>query len=215
MTSLKECMREVRDAAVEQLESSHGAEAESKAQNLSREEALATVALVTIRLLESELQQHRDGDAAEAAIHALQVQLKACRKALKCHVVSAAAAAESSEAPPHAKRARGEKSSHGTSATAAPARSGGPSPDGTSKSDVDLGQYASTDAFNQNEQKRLKFARLMGGAKAGAVHSAGASAASHHNTFAANNAEVQRMNANLESQFESAMTHKGKKGLGA
>lgn len=79
-------------------------------------------------------------------------------------------------------------------------------------SSMDLGQYASAGVFDGNESKRAKFARLMGGAKTG---SRPESRGSEHNTLAASTAQIKRINEDLETQFDSAMQHKGKKGLGA
>lgn len=75
------------------------------------------------------------------------------------------------------------------------------------KKGLDLGQYAHTKVFAGNEKKTEKFARLMGGA-----HSSGQP--HHHATFAADSKTAERVNHELENQFQQAMQHKGKKGLG-
>ncbi|KPA81352.1 hypothetical protein ABB37_03738 [Leptomonas pyrrhocoris] len=197
MSSLKDYIREVRDAAAEHLESRHRDDASSATQRVSREEALASIALVTIRLLEQQLQSGTTDDAERKE---LQMHLKACRKALKSHPSSASL-----------KRSRAEYAQGETAASSSAAVSQSPRP-----KTVELGQYSATGAFGHNEEKRMKFARLMGGAKAAAAAGGGDSNSHpHHNTHAKNSAEVRRMNENLEREFESAMSHKGKKGLGA
>lgn len=208
MTSFKDCLREVREAATEHLEGYRGGDTEKALQHIPREEALTTISLVAIRLLEQELQKRGAGN--DASQHELHAQLRACRKALKSHSARSAAGDEGTS---DKKRRRTEES---TEAPTSSSYRGSATADrsGTSNS-IELGQYASSDAFDQNEQKRMKFARLMGGAKVAAQGTGGAGGHSRHNTFAASNAELKRMNANLESQFESAMSHKGKKGLGA
>ncbi|KPI87351.1 hypothetical protein ABL78_3539 [Leptomonas seymouri] len=206
MSSLRDYLREVRDAATEHLEACHRDDTPSVIQHLPREEALATIALVTIRLLEHQLQSHSTGDVERRE---LQMHLKACRKALKSHKTTALAAGECNAVPLKRSRADNAEGEIATSSSAAGVR-------GDKTKAVELGQYADTDAFGQNEEKRMKFARLMGGAKAAAAAGSGASGShSHHNTHAKSSAEVRRMNENLEREFESAMTHKGKRGLGA
>lgn len=202
MSTLKDYLREVRDATAEHLEARHRADDASAATHqLPREDALATIALVTIRLLEQQLSQSHEEGAD------LQMQLKACRRALKAHTSSSSSSPSAAHGE---KRSRSEATA--TAASATPR-------DKDASSAVELGQYASTDAFNNNSEKRLKFARLMGGAKAttaASAESSGSGAQAHtHNTHAKNSAEVRRMNESLESQFEAAMSHKGKKGLGA
>jgi hypothetical protein len=214
MSTLKHYLREVRNAADEHLEARHGDDESSPTPqlHLPREEALTTIALVTIRLLEQELQSR---NADDAGLQALQMHLKACRKALKSHR-PAAAVGEGEHQKGLLKRRRAEDadSDGGVTATSSPATA----QSNTAKS-VELGQYSSTDAFGQNAEKRMKFARLMGGAKAAAIAAEsaaqGGASHTHHNTHAKSSAEVRRMNENLEREFESAMTHKGKKGLGA
>ncbi|RNF03439.1 uncharacterized protein Tco025E_08171 [Trypanosoma conorhini] len=72
--------------------------------------------------------------------------------------------------------------------------------------DADLGQYSHAHAFDGDARRRAKFARLMGGGKG---------EESHHNTFAADASTVKRINGELEEQFNTALSHHGKKGLGA
>lgn len=209
MSTLKEYLREVRDATAEHLEARHRDDASAVTQHLPREEALATIALVAIRLLEQQLQSR---PANETEHRELQTQLKACRRALKSHQPPSSTA-EEAHTTYTGKRSRAEDAGEASSMAAS-----APLHDDTSKS-VELGQYATTDAFSQNAEKRLKFARLMGGAKAtsGAASrsSGGQLQHPHHNTHAKNSAEVRDMNERLAKEFESAMSHKGKKGLGA
>ena len=72
---------------------------------------------------------------------------------------------------------------------------------------LDLGQYAHTEVFDGNAKKAEKFARLMGGAK-GEPHK-------HHTTFAADSTTVKKVVHEIEDQFNTALQHKGKKGLGS
>lgn len=74
--------------------------------------------------------------------------------------------------------------------------------------DASLGQYAGqkSDLFGGNNAKQDKFARLMGGGK---------SKTAAHNTFAASSSEIKKINANLEREFQNALQHKARKGLGA
>ncbi|CAC9551250.1 conserved hypothetical protein [Leishmania infantum JPCM5] len=209
MTSFKDCLREVREAATEHLEGCRGGDTEKALQHIPREEALTTISLVAIRLLEQELQKR--GACDDASQNELHSKLKACRKALKSHSARSAAGDEGTS---DKKRRRTEDSTEEPTSSSSSRGTATADRSGTSKL-IELGQYASSDAFDENEQKRMKFARLMGGAKVAAQEKGGAGGHSRHNTFAASNAELKRMNANLESQFESAMSHKGKKGLGA
>nr|CAJ2482083.1 unnamed protein product [Leishmania braziliensis] len=209
--SFKDCFHEVRKAATEHLEGYHRSDADKGLQHIPREEALVSISLVAIRLLEQELQKRGADD--DAAQHELHAHLKKCRKALKslsAHSVATAGEEGASDRKRHRSEGIAEvpTSSSLTRGTAAADQPG------TTKS-IDLGQYASSGAFDQNEQKRMKFARLMGGVKGTTQGTGGAGAHSRHNTFAVSSAEMKRMNASLESQFESAMHHKGKKGLGA
>lgn len=71
---------------------------------------------------------------------------------------------------------------------------------------LDLGQYVHTKVFDGNSKKVEKFARLMGGAKGEPV--------AHHNTFAPDSKTTQKITHELEEQFNQAIHHKGKKGLG-
>lgn len=74
---------------------------------------------------------------------------------------------------------------------------------------LDLGQYAHTKVFEGNAKKVEKFARLMGGGKAEVQTSH-----THHHTFAPDSKTAQRIEHEIEEQFNAAMSHKGKKGLG-
>lgn len=74
---------------------------------------------------------------------------------------------------------------------------------------IDLGQYAHTSVFKGDEKKTEKFAKLMGGGKAGSAPAA------QRNTYAPNSEVVKKITQDIQSQFHSAITHKGKKGLGA
>ncbi|KAK7197920.1 Small acidic protein family [Novymonas esmeraldas] len=220
MSSVKDCLREVRVAAAEHLEACHGGGnggTDAAARPLPRGEALAAVATAAIRLLEQELLT--DGTDED---HELRAHLKACRRALRTHRTYSGSRHVDDGVQDRKRRRPSEKEEEEerpTSAVVAASPISGSRASGsaTAATPVELGQYASADAFGQNEQKRMKFARLMGGAKAAAAAAAGETGgrAHHHNTLAASTAEVTRMNANLESQFESAMSHKGKKGLGA
>ncbi|GET93437.1 hypothetical protein, conserved [Leishmania tarentolae] len=209
MVSFKDCLSEVREAATGHLEACCGINTDEALQSIPREKALTSISLVAIRLLEQELQ--KCGTDEGASQHELYSQLKACRKALKSY--SARSAAED-KCVSDKKRRRAEEFSEGSASLSSSRGTTAADRAGTSKS-IELGQYASSDAFDQNEQKRMKFARLMGGAKVAAQEKGGADGSTRHSTLAASKAELKRMNANLESQFESAMSHKGKKGLGA
>ncbi|RNE98617.1 hypothetical protein TraAM80_08687 [Trypanosoma rangeli] len=70
----------------------------------------------------------------------------------------------------------------------------------------DLGQYSNTHAFDGDTKRRAKFTRLMGGRRG---------EESHHNTFAADDSTLKRINDDLEEQFNTALSRHGKKGLGA
>ena len=76
---------------------------------------------------------------------------------------------------------------------------------------VDLGQYATSGAFEDNDKKKSKFARLMGGGKKD--HQGGGS--EQHNTYALTKEKQLQMEAELEKEYELGRTHKGRKGLGA
>lgn len=71
---------------------------------------------------------------------------------------------------------------------------------------LDLGQYAHTKVFEGDSKKVEKFARLMGGGKG--------EAATHHNTFAPDSKTSERITHEIAEQFNAAVNHKGKKGLG-
>lgn len=85
-----------------------------------------------------------------------------------------------------------------------------PAPEGSAsaKSDgADLGQYAAAEVFNGDKRKADKFARLMGGAKAGG--------SVQHDTAAASAAEQASRQRELTSQFEAAAQRRGSaRGLG-
>lgn len=74
--------------------------------------------------------------------------------------------------------------------------------------ELDIGQYAGSGAFADDEAKKNKFARLLGGGKADHAKAA-------HNTHAVSSSTLNRITKDLTNQFDSAMQHKGKKGLGA
>jgi hypothetical protein len=69
-----------------------------------------------------------------------------------------------------------------------------------------LGQYQSS-SF-ENDEKKSKFARLMGGAKK-------SHRVDHHDTMALSAAEEKLREREIVLEFEAARTHQGKKGLGA
>ncbi|CAD2212870.1 hypothetical protein AGDE_05383 [Angomonas deanei] len=73
-----------------------------------------------------------------------------------------------------------------------------------------LGQYETTDAFDTNEKKKMKFSRLMGGAKIAAE-----GRYTTHDAVAQSKSVYAKMEKDLEEQYTSGLTHKGKKGLGA
>jgi hypothetical protein len=75
---------------------------------------------------------------------------------------------------------------------------------------LDLGQYAHTKVFEGDNKKVEKFARLMGGKAAMSVEGQH----THHNTFAPDSKTSKRITHEIEEQFNSALHHKGKKGLG-
>lgn len=70
----------------------------------------------------------------------------------------------------------------------------------------DLGQYK-TAAAGMSTKMASKFARLMGGGKAGAAEEV-------HDTYAATAAEEEARQRAIQAQFDAAMSHKGKRGLG-
>ncbi|CUG89811.1 Hypothetical protein, putative [Bodo saltans] len=78
------------------------------------------------------------------------------------------------------------------------------------KKGLDLGQYAHTKVFDGDSKKVEKFARLMGGKSV--VSTEGHH--TQHNTFAADSKTTKRITHEIEEQFNAAMQHKGKKGLG-
>ena len=81
----------------------------------------------------------------------------------------------------------------------------------------DLGQYAHTKVFSGNLKKTEKFARLMGGLKnGGTVVPPGTppTSPSLHPTYAPSTERMKKISHDIESQFMSAIQHKGKKGLG-
>jgi hypothetical protein len=91
---------------------------------------------------------------------------------------------------------------------------------------VDLGQYSTAQAFDADERKRLRFARLMGAAKKqprvegdggddSGADAIGHPAAQHHTTFALSERAQRQVESELEREFDAARTHRGKKGLGA
>ncbi|KAG5464193.1 hypothetical protein LSCM1_00373 [Leishmania martiniquensis] len=209
MSSLKDCLREVRKAVTEHLEGYHGGGPEQALQQTPREEVLAMISLISICLLEQEL--HKCGDGGGTSLHEMQAPLKVCRKALKSFIARYAAGDEGAS---DKKRRRTRQDTEAP--TPLSASRGTPTAERPETSaPINLGQYASSDAFDQNKQKRMKFARLMGGAKVAAEEKGSAGGNLRHNTFVASKDELKRMSANLESQFQSAMSHKGKKGLGA
>eukprot|EP00388_Colpodella_angusta_P006360 GDKJ01018872.1.p1 GENE.GDKJ01018872.1~~GDKJ01018872.1.p1 ORF type:complete len:178 (-),score=23.80 GDKJ01018872.1:36-569(-) len=75
---------------------------------------------------------------------------------------------------------------------------------------IDLGQYSHTAVFKGDEKKTEKFAKLMGGAK-----ESNSTQLASHATYAPNSEVVSKITRDIENQFHSAVTHKGKKGLGA
>lgn len=77
---------------------------------------------------------------------------------------------------------------------------------GTPQTQLDLGQYANTDVFDGNDKKASKFARLMGGAKG--------TSTSKHATYAMDSSSAKKVTSEIEEQFNAAVHHKGKKGLG-
>lgn len=74
---------------------------------------------------------------------------------------------------------------------------------------LNLGQYAEAKAFDGDEKKTSKFARLMGGGK-------GTKTSSQHDTRAASATELKTVESQLLNQFEQGTYYKSKKrGLGA
>jgi hypothetical protein len=78
------------------------------------------------------------------------------------------------------------------------------------KKGLDLGQYAHTKVFDGDSKKVEKFARLMGGKSVVATEGHH----TQHNTFAPDSKTSKRITHEIEEQFNAAMQHKGKKGLG-
>lgn len=72
---------------------------------------------------------------------------------------------------------------------------------------LDLGQYAHTEIFDGEVKKAEKFARLMGGGKVGEHKTA-------HHTYAAPKEVLHKIGDDVEAQFNEALHHKGKRGLG-
>lgn len=79
---------------------------------------------------------------------------------------------------------------------------------------LDLGQYASQKEglFGGNDAKKNKFARLMGGAK---ISREGGEGPTHHAIEGKTSQEINQINENLAKEFDFALHHKAKKGLGA
>lgn len=81
----------------------------------------------------------------------------------------------------------------------------------------DLGQYAHTKVFSGDLKKTEKFARLMGGLKNGGTVAAPTTpptSPSLHPTYAPSTERMKKISRDIESQYMSAIQHKGKKGLG-
>lgn len=76
---------------------------------------------------------------------------------------------------------------------------------------LDLGQYAHTKVFDGDAKKAEKFARLMGGAK----NTGAPPSPKLHATFAPSSDKVKKMELDIEGQFNLAVSHKAKKGLGS
>lgn len=190
-------------------------EAEDHQQGLgqvTREETVLSVAVVALRILEG--QSHRSEEEKKV----LAMSLKQCRRQLKTslhqHESTQSSETRTSPSSSHEKQSGVKRTRDDTPHATSPhgSQQTGRRDGAVDTSAVDLGQYANAHAFDDNEKKRMKFARLMGGAKAGHLPSNGAE---RHNTIAANAKAVKTMNRDLEAQFETAMHHKGKKGLGA
>lgn len=81
---------------------------------------------------------------------------------------------------------------------------------------LDLGQYVNQKdvLFGGNDAKKNKFARLMGGAKA-LKEGGGDKEFSHHDTVGKTSKEIKKINEDLEKEYDYAIHHKSKKGLGA
>lgn len=87
----------------------------------------------------------------------------------------------------------------------------------TNDSSLDLGQYVNQkDAlFGGNDAKKNKFARLMGGAMPLKKGSSAGGERSHHDTVGKTMQEINKMNEDLAKEYDFAVHHKSKKGLGA
>jgi hypothetical protein len=80
---------------------------------------------------------------------------------------------------------------------------------------LDLGQYAKAGVFDNDDKKKSKFARLMGGAKKEGKTEAEEELHHEHTTFALTKKEQKIVESELEKEFEMGRHHHGKKGLGA
>lgn len=77
------------------------------------------------------------------------------------------------------------------------------------RKELDFGQYAHTDVFDGNSRKAEKFARLMGGAK-----TTDNSPPTPHATFAPPPEIAKDISQQIGDQYNLALQHKGKRGLG-
>jgi hypothetical protein len=79
---------------------------------------------------------------------------------------------------------------------------------------LDLGQYGKAGVFDNDDKKKSKFARLMGGAKKESKTEE-EEQQHEHTTFALTKKEQKQVESELEKEFEMGRHQHGKKGLGA
>lgn len=80
---------------------------------------------------------------------------------------------------------------------------------------IDLGQYGKAGVFTEDDKKKSKFARLMGGAKKESKTEDQQHPHHEHTTYALTQQEQKAVESELEKEFEMGRHHHGKKGLGA
>lgn len=199
MPTIKEVLKAVRDEALTLASENDLAEADLADNEPA---LLLLVATVVMKQLESS----GNVDVCTGA--------KAARKQLKPHLSRCIQSAIDSKTK-SLKRSREAVDDDSSSESEEPHASTTRVGDGHKKptssppsTSLSLGQYASAGAFKGDESKQAKFARLMGGAHSDVK-------GEQRNTQAADDKTITRINRDLENQYEFALNHKGKKGLGA
>lgn len=185
MSSIKEVLKSVREDALALMVNS-GLEERDVAKG--QQALLLFVATAALMRLEG-------GEAEEVAPAA-----KAARRQLKAPLAQCITVAKARKQP--SKRSRDDAESDEQHVADHEHQESVSSP-------AALGQYANAGVFTEDASKRAKFARLMGGTRSGRT------AEEPRNTQAADHETVLRIHRDLANQYESALSHKGKKGLGA